>query len=95
MNTVQDFNFTPKVKRALDVAKQRCAENNQLEINDEFLLYSVLSSESMIVNLVFESLPIDIGDVVLSLKNDLPSRKKKISVDSVKLGQNVIKIINQ
>jgi len=95
MNTVQDFNFTPKVKRALDVAKQRCAENNQLEINDEFLLYSVLSSESMIVNLVFESLPINVEDVVSSLKNDLPSSKKKVSSNSIKFDQNVIKIINQ
>ena len=95
MNTVQDFNFTPKVKRALDVAKQRCAENNQLEINDEFLLLSVLSSESMIVNLVFESLPIDVEEVISSLKKDLPSCKKKISVNSVKFDQEVIKIINQ
>jgi len=95
MNTVQDFNFTPKVKRALDVAKQRCVENNQLEINDEFLLYSVLSSESMIVNLVFESLPIDVEDIIASLKNNLPSCKKKISSNSIKFDQNVIKIINQ
>ena len=95
MNTVQDFNFTPKAKRALDVAKQRCVENNQLEINDEFLLLSVLSSESMIVNLVFESLPIDVEEVISSLKKDLPSCKKKISVNSVKFDQEVIKIINQ
>ena len=95
MNTVQDFNFTPKAKRALDVAKQRCVENNQLEINDEFLLLSVLSSESMIVNLVFESLPIDVEEVISSLKKDLPSCKKKISANSVKFDQEVIKIINQ
>lgn len=95
MNTVQDINFTPKVKRALDVAKQRCAENNQLEITDEFLLYSVLSSESMIVNLVFQSLPIEVKDIILSLSKTLPSSKKKISVNSVKFDQNVIKIINQ
>ena len=95
MNTVQDFNFTPKAKRALDVAKQRCVENNQLEINDEFLLLSVLSSESMIVNLVFESLPIDVEEVISSLKKDLPSCKKKISVNSIKFDQEVIKIINQ
>lgn len=95
MNTVQDFNFTPKAKRALDVAKQRCVENNQLEINDEFLLLSVLSSESMIVNLVFESLPIDVEEVISSLKKDLPSCKKKTSVNSVKFDQEVIKIINQ
>jgi len=95
MNTVQDFNFTPKVKRALDVAKQRCAENNQLEINDEFLLLSILSSESMIVNLVFESLPIDVEDVISSLKKDLPSCKKKINANSIKFNQDVIKIINQ
>ena len=44
MNTVQDFNFTPKAKRALDVAKQRCVENNQLEINDEFLFEHVIKN---------------------------------------------------
>jgi ATP-dependent Clp protease ATP-binding subunit ClpC len=95
MNIVQDFNFTPKVRRALDVARQRCAENNQPEITDEFLLHAVLFSESMIVNLVFQSISVEIKDVILSLSKILPSSKKKISVDSIKYSSNVAKIINE
>lgn len=79
MNTVQDINFTPKVRRALDVAKQRCAENNQPEITDEFLLHAVLFSESMIVNLVFQSISVEIKDVILTLSKTLPSSKKDSS----------------
>lgn len=95
MNTVQDINFTPKVRRALDVAKQRCAENNQPEITDEFLLHAILFSESMIVNLVFQSLSIQIKDVILTLSKTLPSSKKKISADSIKYSPNAIKIVNE
>jgi ATP-dependent Clp protease ATP-binding subunit ClpC len=95
MNTVQDINFTPKVRRALDVAKQRCAENNQQEITDEFLLHAILFSESMIVNMVFQSLSIEIKDVIFALSKTLPSNKKKISATSIKYSQNVIKIVNE
>ena len=95
MNTVQDINFTPKVRRALDVAKQRCAENNQPEITDEFLLHAVLFSESMIVNLVFQSISVEIKDVILTLSKTLPSNKKKIALSSIKYSPNVVKIINE
>jgi len=95
MNTVQDINFTPKVRRALDVAKQRCAENNQPEITDEFLLHAVLFSESMIVNLVFQSISVEIKDVILTLSKTLPSSKKKIALSSIKYSSNVVKIINE
>lgn len=95
MNTVQDINFTPKVRRALDVAKQRCFENNHPEITDEFLLHAVLFSESMIVNLVFQSLSIETKDVILALSKILPSNKKKISLKSIKFSSSATKIINQ
>lgn len=94
MNTVQDINFTPKVRRALEVARQRCAENNQSEITDEFLLHAILFSESMIVNMVFQSLSIEIKDVILTLSKILPSNKKKISASIIKYSTNVTKIIN-
>ena len=40
-------------------------------------------------------MPIDVEEVISSLKKDLPSCKKKISVNSIKFDQEVIKIINQ
>lgn len=91
---MQDINFTPKVRRALDVSKQRCAENNQLEVTDEFLLHTILLSESMVVNLVFKSISIEIDSIVSSLAKTLPSSKKKIDASAVKYSANVVKIIN-
>jgi ATP-dependent Clp protease ATP-binding subunit ClpC len=95
MNTVQDVNFTPKVKRALDVSKERCAENNFPEITDDFLLHSVLFSDSMIVNLVFQSLNIETKDIVLALSKILPSGKKKISAKSISYSASATLIINE
>jgi ATP-dependent Clp protease ATP-binding subunit ClpC len=95
MNTVQDVNFTPKVKRALDVARERCAENNFPEITDDFLLHSVLFSDSMIVNLVFQSLSIEVKDVILALSKILPSGKKKISGKNIPYSTSATLIINE
>ncbi|MBM3453564.1 MAG: ATP-dependent Clp protease ATP-binding subunit [Bacteroidetes bacterium] len=95
MNTVQDINFTPKVRRALDVARQRCVENNQEEITDEFLLHAVLFSENMIVNMVFQSLSIETKDVILALSKILPSSKKKISAKNIIYSASSSLIINE
>lgn len=94
MNTVQDINFTPKVRRALDVATQRCIENNCPEITDEFLLHAVLFSESMIVNLVFQSLSIDVKDVILTLSKSLPSNKKKLANSKIGFAKATTEIID-
>jgi ATP-dependent Clp protease ATP-binding subunit ClpC len=94
MNKVQDINFTPRVKRALDVAKQRCLENNWHEITDEFLLHAILFSESMIVNLAFQSVKIEIKDVVLALSKTLPTGKKKVSEKNVNFSSSAKLIVD-
>ena len=95
MNKVQDINFTPRAKRALEISKQRCLENNHPEITEDFLLHAVLFSESMIVNLVFQSLSIDNKDVVIALSKILPSSKKKLPSSDIPFSEHCTKIIKE
>lgn len=95
MNKVQDINFTPRAKRALEISKQRCLENNYPEITEDFLLHAVLFSESMIVNLVFQSLSIDNKDVVIALSKVLPSNKKKLPNSDITFSDDCTKIIKE
>lgn len=95
MNKVQDINFTPRAKRALEIAKQRCLENNHPEITDEFLLHAVLFSESMIVNLVFQSLSLDNKNVIIALSKVLPSDKKKLNKSDVPFSKTATSIITE
>lgn len=94
MNTVNDINFTPKVRRALEIAKQRCLENNQLEITDDFLLHAILFSDSMIVNLVFQSISVSAKDVILALSKTLPCSTKKVAQNKIVFSSSTLDIIN-
>jgi len=93
MNKVQDANFTPKAKRVLEVAKQRCLENNFTEITDEFLLHAVLFSDSLIVNLAFQAVKLDIKDIIIGLSKTLPFCKKKLPNENISFSKDSAAII--
>lgn len=94
MNKVQEINFTPRVVRVLDVAKQRCLENHCLEITDDFLLHGILFSESAIVNSAFNVLKININELAEKLSKILPSGKKKLAKEDVQFSDAATTIIN-
>jgi ATP-dependent Clp protease ATP-binding subunit ClpC len=93
MNKVEDVNFTPKVKRLLDIAKQKCLSHNYVEIDESFMLYALLLSQSMIVDNAFEQIKVLPSELVNRLEKELPEKKrKKVSVDYT---DAVIKIIKE
>ena len=93
MNKVEDVNFTPKVKRLLDIAKQKCLSHNYVEIDESFMLYALLLSQSMIVDNAFEQIKVLPSELVNRLEKELPEKKrKKTSVDYT---DAVIKVIKE
>lgn len=94
MNKVQEINFTPRVVKVLDVAKQRCLENHCLEITDDFLLHGVLFSESSIVNAAFNALKVNINELAEKLSKTLPSGKKKFAKEDIQFSDAATTIIN-
>jgi ATP-dependent Clp protease ATP-binding subunit ClpC len=93
MNKVEDVNFTPKVKRLLDIAKQKCLSHNYVEIDESFMLYALLLSQSMIVDNAFDQIKVLPSELVNRLEKELPEKKrKKTSVDYT---DAVIKVIKE
>jgi len=93
MNKVEDVNFTPKVKRLLDIAKQKCLSYNYVEIDESFMLYALLSSQSMIVDNAFQQIKVLPSELISRLEKELPERKRKKS--NVDYTDSVMKVIKE